>query len=141
MYALTNINRHYLTYVYIVVWSRTDIETFCTVNINSYVSKELLTWLMKCCLVWSMYWWSLLITCLIRFLSLRTLCVFVCYVPSCICVLRALYTRLVHLLQAPGTPYLRAYLSYFCALKNFQNGFVVHQKVSIFQGLLKSLKY
>ena len=106
MYALTNINRHYLSYVYIAVWSRIHIETFCTVNINSYVSKELLTWLMKCCLVWSMYWWSLLITCLIRFLALRTLCVFVCYVPY-IPALCTFFKRLAHLIYPLSILFLR----------------------------------
>ena len=47
--------------------------------------------------------------------------------------LRALSTRLAHLSQAPYAPYL-------CTFKSFWDGFIVLQKRSIFQRLLKALQ-
>ena len=66
---------------------------------------------------------------------LRALPAFAPYVPY----LCASSTRLVFLLYAPCALYLRAHLSYLCALNSFLDGFVVHQKVPIFQGLLRAL--
>ena len=69
---------------------------------------------------------------------LTCLCAFVSYVPyapSCFtCLTHVPYQRVLR------TFFTRLATSYLCALKSFQDGFVVQQELFIFQGLLKSLQ-
>ena len=90
--------------------------------------------------------------------SITCLCVpftFLSYVASRLTRLCPLVPYVSYLDKARRTPYLRtrrgfitrhAHLfyalcaPYLCTLKSFKDGFVVHQKVSIFQRLLKALQ-
>ena len=69
-------------------------------------------------------------------MPLRVLPTFALYVPY----FRALSAHLMRFFYAPCASNLCTYLSHLYALKSLQDGFVVHQKFSIFQGLLKALQ-
>ena len=78
------------------------------------------------------------LTCLTFLCVLRVIAL---YVPPCfthfrmpyVPYLRALSMHLTHLLYSPYEPYLHI-------LKSFKDELVVHQMISIFQGLLKALQ-